>query len=411
MRLITFTDKPFYFWGGFIMNNEFEYYRNKYIELSLQQGKPIPYSKLTENGLKDGRWYIKNNPKKDINTFSKFVYSCGFVVPKLLTKEYATELIFKKQNDYNRPLKYDDFRCSGCYDVTIPCITKIWGSVNKMKEELGLEIIQESMIDKIPSKKDFDFQLSYIINILKDEERDFITTSEIDGNKALLNYDTLNKYSKKYYKRDFKDLLFDNGINIGTQGRGITYTFPDGEKITSQFEYIFSKYLKDNGYIFNDNYFRDVKYSSFIPNYNGMKNCDYVIRTSNFDIYIEIAGVLQEYKNSYYNDLKILSDSKNRYRESLKYKESLLKDNGMIYFILFPCDLTNENFNKILSNPTDTLRNDIEKFNHHNLDWKKIRKNGYLDYSDKTIIRNTKAWADSKIQERGDSIGEQRKSL
>ena len=44
-----------------------------------------------------------------------------------------------------------------------------------MKEELGLEIVQESMMDKQLSKEDFDETISNIIKFLSKEKRNFTT--------------------------------------------------------------------------------------------------------------------------------------------------------------------------------------------------------------------------------------------
>jgi len=52
------------------------------------------------------------------------------------------------QKILDRPLMYDDFRDPKDNEIGITQIRKYWGSMNKMKEELGLEIIQESMIDR-----------------------------------------------------------------------------------------------------------------------------------------------------------------------------------------------------------------------------------------------------------------------
>ena len=150
-------------------------------------------------------------------------------------------------------------------------------------------------------------------------------------------------------------------MHLGQQGCGINYDFDDGEHITSQFEYMFSKFLKDNGLKYNLDYFRDVKYSEFIDDYNGNMNCDYVIHICNKIIYIEIAGIIEAYKEWYYSNKSITrSKSKERYRQKLYAKESMLNSNNLIYFILFPCDLTKENFKNILDNPSLELKKEIE---------------------------------------------------
>ena len=57
----------------------------------------------------------------------------------------------------------------------------------------------------------------------------------------------------------------------------------------------------------------------------------------------------------------------------------MLKDNNLKYFILFPCDLTNENMNKMISEPTLDLKHKIEQFNQANIDWKIVREKGELN--------------------------------
>ena len=60
----------------------------------------------------------------------------------------------------------------------------------------------------------------------------------------------------------------------------------------------------------------------------------------------------------------------------------MLKDTGLSYFILFPCDLTQENFRNILEDGSLKLKKKIESFNKNNIDWVKIREAGELKYTD-----------------------------
>lgn len=208
--------------------------------------------------------------------------------------------------------------------------------------------------------------------------------------KEWVNTETLRKTSKKYYNCTLREILKKHGISFGKQGCGINYTFDDGEQITSQFEYMFSNFLKEYGLKYNCDYFRDIKYSTFINGYQNNMNCDYVIHYKGNIIYIEIAGILSEYKEWYYQNRKITkSKHKEKYRQKLSIKESMLKSNNLIYFILFPCDLTKENFESILNSPSIELRKQIEQFNQNNIDWVKIRNTtGELDYS-KPYLKNT----------------------
>ena len=126
-----------------------------------------------------------------------------------------------------------------------------------------------------------------------------------------------------------------------------------------------------------------MDYSQFIDDYTDKMNCDYVIHINDKVIYVEIAGIIESYKEWFYNDRPISrSKSKERYRLKLKHKEQMLKDNGLSYFILFPCDLTQENFRNILEDSSLELKKKIESFNKNNIDWVKIRETGELKYTD-----------------------------
>ena len=153
--------------------------------------------------------------------------------------------------------------------------------------------------------------------------------------------------------------------------------------MTSQFEYMFSKYLREFGLKYTKDYQRDVDYSSFISKYNGRMNCDYVINIKEKKIYIEIAGIIEAYKSYFFSNKAIkASKSKENYRQKLLQKQSMLKENNLNYFILFPCDLTKENVYEILNNDSVMLRKNIESFIKNNIDWQRVSECGELKYLD-----------------------------
>lgn len=113
-----------------------------------------------------------------------------------------------------------------------------------------------------------------------------------------------------------------------------------------------------------------------------MINCDYVILYNNRKIYIEIPGIIEAYKEWYYDDKKITaSNHKERYRLKLKEKERLLNESGVEYYLLFPCDLTQDNLDAIL-NQEDKIKEKIESEHRHNIDWDGILEVGELIYTD-----------------------------
>ena len=101
------------------------------------------------------------------------------------------------------------------------------------------------------------------------------------------------------------------------------------------------------------------------------------------NIYIEIAGVIEAYKNHFFSNKEITcSNSKEIYRQKLSEKQSMLKENNLNYYILFPCDLSKENIHKILVEDSIALRKNIESFIKNNINWNKVSKIGELKYKD-----------------------------
>lgn len=375
--------------GRIFDKGKYDEYVKKYIKISEEMDRTIPFGELKSYDLPDGRWLVANCPDESVDTWAKFVAWCGFSSDGL-TKEQVIKLVLRKAKELNRPLMYDDFRGHGCYNVSFSHIQRHFGTVNKMKEELGFEIIQPQMI-KV-NQESFDRTMQILKQYLLDNNKDFITTAEwkslhFDG---FYQYPSIAKFVEENFKMSLKEYLLTKGIRMGEAGEGITYKFDDGEITTSQFEHLFSSFLKKIGLKYNIDYFRNIRYSDFCSDYNGFRDCDYVINYNNKTIYVEIAGVIREYKNHYYFNKPITSSkSKEKYRQKLKEKEQLLISNNHIYFILFPCDLTEENIEQVINNPTAELRKQIESFNQTNIDFVNVRKIGKLDYNNPAIVRHS----------------------
>ena len=352
---------------------EYNKYLEKFIKISQDINRVVSFAKLKSYNLPDGNWFVRNCPDKTVDCWGKFVAWCGFYCKDSLTKDQVIKLVYKKANSINRPLVYDDFRGSGCYDIPFSCIKKYFGTVNKMKAELGLEIIQLKTVAL--SHDRFIENIDYIKSYIDNNNKDFITEEEIDSLNETYNYVCLNRHTKDNYGISFAEYCDNVGINMGKKGLGIRHIFDDGEETTSQFEYLLSNYLRDNGLKFNEDYFRNIKYKDLDSLYDGAMNCDYKICVNGYDVYIELAGIIRDYKEWYYSDREITnSKSKESYRIKLKEKEGILKRNNLMYFILFPCDLTNNFLHKILHNPSDKLRYEIEKYNQHNIDWQLVKR-------------------------------------
>ena len=160
---------------------DYDYYVQEYIRKSEELGKPISHAMLRKEpfNLPDARWYVNNCPDKSVKRWADFVDWCGFIAKsKKPTKEKMIKLIYKLQDETNHPLMYDDFRGNGCYHPPIEMIRQYWGTINNMKKELGLEIVQESMIEKTLSKDTFDNTIREICDYIFNDGRNFTTIFE-----------------------------------------------------------------------------------------------------------------------------------------------------------------------------------------------------------------------------------------
>lgn len=336
------------------------------------------------------KWYIDNCPDEKVNNLDSFKKWIGINAKSSnLTKEDCIKLIYKKQKEYCRPLMYDDFRNPKYGDVSLYMIRKYWGTINKMKEELGLIINQENMIEKSLNSEEYEIQYKMLINYLNNENYKYITQRELveilkDLDLCVLS--SMDKYTHKYKNLSLINRIKSDGFNIGNRGCGSHIQFDDGEETDSYFEYLFSLNLRRLGLVYGKDYFRNIKYYDIDKSVNRTMTCDYMLVLKEEKYYIEIAGYLAQYKSNYITNTSIKFKNREKYRLRLQYKKEIFESNNVNYFILFPCDLTEDNIEQIVNNPTKQLKTDIELFIQNNIDWKEVKKNNKLDYSNKNIF-------------------------
>jgi len=129
--------------------------------------------------------------------------------------------------------------------------------------------------------------------------------------------------------------------------------FSDGESVVSSFEYDFSKILRSFGLVYNQDYFRNIKYSDIYPEYDGLMNCDYLLVKDNHKLYIELAGMLAGKSDSeaFLNDI-IIEDKPyvEDYRLKLVQKKQIFELTGLDYLIICGKDLNHDYFERIINN-------------------------------------------------------------
>ena len=342
---------------------DYDKYKNKYINLCKSLVEPISIHKLSSYDLPSSRWFVDYCPNKEVKTYVDFYKWCGITRIKDITKEEAIETIYKMQSELNRPLMYDDFRNPSLETIGITTVKKYWKTMNKMKVELGLEVIQEDMTCK--HIEDFELvkqEINYICDtIYIKENRKTIMVKDINKhNRLQLKYSSLNKICTNN-NITIRDLITNYGFEFQKEGNGMVIYNDDGEITKSSYEHIFSNKLKELGYKYNKDYFRDIRYKTFIDNYEEKMDCDYKIYIDNRVIYIEVAGMLSKnYEKLYKSPELMYSKSKKLYAEKLNLKENMFIDNGLEYFILFPSDLKDEKLDELFENILNIKQNKKE---------------------------------------------------
>ncbi|MEG2381583.1 MAG: hypothetical protein RSB38_07810 [Oscillospiraceae bacterium] len=298
------------------------------------------------------------------------------------SKKEAIDLILNFRTNINRPLYYDDFR-KVTELPTLSIIKKYWGTVNNMKKEIGLEINIESMVGRTQRIEQIICNTNRVANsVYLQHNRKTLLATDFKSDDNSLNISTLNKKLLEHLGLTLAEYLETIGFHLQKSGSGLMHEFEDGEKTYSQFEKLFSTYLKDMGFVYGETYYRDVKYKEINEKCTNKMNCDYMIINKKDRIYIEIAGILRNYKRFFLENLEIYKKSKEKYRLDLIKKQEYLEDANVKFFILFPCDLTKQNLWNILNGDYESVKNGINSFHKSNINWGSVSENGELEYQE-----------------------------
>lgn len=321
---------------GQIRNKRYEYYTDKFKEVSSALGRPLKFSELLHNqyGLPEGRWFVSHCPDKSVTNYNEFLMYLGLVPRYAITKEMAVDIILNKHKTLNRNLLISDFKNVDENQVGVGVINRHWGSFNNMLKDLGLPINQESMSARSKPVNHLVYDIIKLCNYIKSTEgRTVISRNDVKECEWCLNPQSYDRWFKKEFGYILTDFISKIGFTPVKSGMGMIHTYEDGETVSSRFEYITSNYFRENNIIYE----RGVKYEDFIPEYTRDKNskdCDYVVAINGLTWYIEIAGMLDARKVNKYKDDKI----RKVYKRRIKEKVGLLESNNLNYKIIYPID-------------------------------------------------------------------------
>jgi len=325
------------------MTRNAEYYGKyckQFIEICRIENNVVSSKRFVDYGLPSADWFVRHCPDDTVNKYSDFVLHLGLKPNKRITKEHASKLIIDKYNRLERSLKYDDFRNPNGYDeIGISIVNYHWGTFNKMLTDLGMAITRESMFNKHKTIDELESDIWHLCdNIYKIENRLNISYDDIRNCGRCSSPSTYNTYFNKKLNISISDYIKSIGFIPNKEGMGMVFNFDNGEITTSKFEYQVSKYLRDKVV----SYSRNVMYSEFISDYNGTKDCDYVIQQNGI-WFIEVAGMLDYTKVKKNKDDKI----RTRYKLGIEEKEKMLSKSNLQYKIIYPTELYQKSLDEV----------------------------------------------------------------
>lgn len=307
-------------------------------------------SDLTKNGLPNASWLIKNCPDQSVTTYRDFCRWCGLEpVKKVYTKDEVAALLRKGQEQVGRRLIGSDLGSAGPCHVSVIVVNRLFGSLNNAIEELGL--IKDRPV-QWPTFEYYADKLKRTLYAIKEKTgRTTVSWRDIenDAYSPTGESHTGHKTYQAAFRREGIDMfrfMYDLGFKMNTSRYSYCDTFSDGERVRSAMEYDVSKYLRSLGLRYNQEYFRDVKYKTFLKDVRDRIDCDYVIDTDGTKKYIEVAGIIYTVDDSTgdWRTHQFSSERENEYRDKMIRKERLLIEAGVPFLFLFRPDMENDKY-------------------------------------------------------------------
>lgn len=333
-------------------SKNYDVYVQRYKEVSDKLGRYILSSELTNNhyGLPNANWFVKYCPDENVKCFVDFVKWCGYDPHYSYDKEYVSQQLINLEKRLQRPITKQDITLDNVGFSEI-VVTRIFGSINKMKKELGLmKSVSTKPISIEECKERLQVRLN---NIYERTGRKFVSWSDIESDDypdKPLNHKTYH-YAFRRSNENLNAYMKTLGFTMCQNNIGNTYTFDDGEVVKSTFEFDFSTYLRNQ----NIPYKRNVKYKTFTTEKSNI-DCDYVIEINGQPLYIEIAGIIYNTLEDDWRQRKYPSKRENGYRDKMIKKENLLIKANANHLFFFPWDMISGKYTEKLNNKINEIR-------------------------------------------------------
>lgn len=334
---------------------KYDIFVDRFKKKCAEIGRTITSDELrnSQYGLPTANWFVKYCPDNNVDTYKKFIAWCGLAEAKhIWTKDEVDLALVEYEKKTGKPITRNDMTSDKVGFSSI-VVNRIYGNLGNAKKELGL-------MKTLPTQpKSFEIYKDALTDIvktyIKQTGRKYISWKDIESGKYG-NYPHEHKTYMQSFKRAGVDLhayINSLGCMMNPNSFSYKYTFDDGERVDSYKELEVSNYLRSLGLKYNHDYFRFVKYKTFAKD-NSRRNCDYVIKTPQGELYVEVAGIIH---NLYYDWRNHVypSEIENEYRDSLARKEDILNGLGFKYLFLFSNDFDSDGFKSLIDQSIEEL--------------------------------------------------------
>ena len=340
--------------------HNYDNYVKRFIDICKESGKTLTSEDLINNryGLPSANWLVEHCPDSTVNSYGDFIQYCGLKQRKIIwNKDAVADILLKYEKNIGRPLLRNDIKPQ-TVGFSIIVLNRLYGSFGKAKKEIGL--MKTIRNQPLPFEYYKNALTTIVLNYKYQTNKKYITWKEIESGKygdAKIKHKAFISAFKRE-KVDLHSYIHSLGCMMNPSSFSYTYTFPDGERINSNYEYDVTVFLRKIGFSYNINYFRSILYKSFSDEKSKI-NCDYVLKVGSENLYIEVAGVI----DNRHNDWKVRNYStniENNYRDKMIIKENIFKNQNLHYLLLFSDDMENEKFQEIILNKIKEFKSSIK---------------------------------------------------
>lgn len=333
--------------------NNYNYYIERYLCECKKIGRAFTLKELNNNtvGLPKPKFFITYCPNKKVKTYDEFIQWCGLENNSLkIDDDYVRNQLVNLEQQLKRPITQSDIKTSVC-GFSMIVVNRIWGNLNNAKKELHLletPKYKGQTIDYYKNKLDYVLQ-----SIELHAHRKTVSWKDIENPEFNLNGDySEHKTYIRVFKKNGQDVftyIKSKGFDVADNYISMRNIFDDGEKTASNYEYDLSYFLRTELRLqYNNDYYRDVLYSSFSNEHSRM-NCDYCIILNDTKYYIEVAGLLKNTTKTNWHNAIYKSNIEKEYKDKMLKKEKLLSESGNKYLILLPDDMSSGRYKKLVN--------------------------------------------------------------